>query len=190
MRSPRAPSSPGWTSQLSQPLITGEVLRSPEHLGGPPLGSSQYVQVSLLLGDPDLGTELQVRPHQRRAEGSEHLSGPAGDALPNAAQIPLTFLAARPRCWLVLPMGLWQSSLLKCSLTLSSSTKERAIFLFVILISANNYLSMSATRNEGKTSLKKLLISLEKRDFLENWVKLKLKNEANWTGCVVVRLLK
>lgn len=37
-------------------------------------------------GDPDLGTAHQVRPRQCWAEGNDHLSWPAGDALPNAAK--------------------------------------------------------------------------------------------------------
>ena len=41
-------------SQLSQPLLTGEVLQSLHHLGGPLLDSLQYVQVSLVLTSPEL----------------------------------------------------------------------------------------------------------------------------------------
>ena len=42
------------SSPSCQPLLTGEVLQSLHHLGGPLLDSLQYVQVSLVLTSPEL----------------------------------------------------------------------------------------------------------------------------------------
>lgn len=41
---------------------------------------------------------------------------------------------------------------------------EASFFLIVISISANNYLSVSATYNGGKINSEKLLVSLERRE--------------------------
>ena len=45
-------------SQLSQPLLIGEMLQSVHHHSGPALHFLQYVHVSSVLGSPELGTEL------------------------------------------------------------------------------------------------------------------------------------
>ncbi|KAK4832223.1 hypothetical protein QYF61_021070 [Mycteria americana] len=46
-------------AQLSQPVLTGEVLQSSDRLRGPPLDSLQQVHVLLMLGGPELNTVLQ-----------------------------------------------------------------------------------------------------------------------------------
>lgn len=51
-------------SQLSQPYITKEMLKSLHHLCGLSLDFLQHVQVSLVLESPELDTTLQVWHHQ------------------------------------------------------------------------------------------------------------------------------
>lgn len=47
-------------SQLSQPLLTGEVLQVFDQLLGPLLDSFQYIQVSLVLRCPELEAALHI----------------------------------------------------------------------------------------------------------------------------------
>ncbi|KAK4810889.1 hypothetical protein QYF61_013297 [Mycteria americana] len=46
-------------THISQPFLIGEMLQPLHHLRGPSLDSLQYVQVSLVLGSPELDTGLQ-----------------------------------------------------------------------------------------------------------------------------------
>jgi len=50
--------------QLSQPVLTGEVLQPSDHFCGPPLDTLQQVHVLLMLGAPELNAVLQVGFHQ------------------------------------------------------------------------------------------------------------------------------
>ncbi|XP_068808482.1 uncharacterized protein [Struthio camelus] len=47
-------------AQLSQPFLIGEMLQPPNHLSSPSLDSLQELHVSLLLGNPEVDTVLQV----------------------------------------------------------------------------------------------------------------------------------
>jgi len=64
-----------------------------DHFCGPPLDALQQVHVSPVLRAPHLDTVLQVRPHQRRVEGQDHLPRPAGHASSDAAQDTVGFLS-------------------------------------------------------------------------------------------------
>ncbi|XP_032300907.1 transcription factor PU.1 isoform X1 [Coturnix japonica] len=63
--------------QFLQPVFTGEMLQ-PLDLHGPPLDPLQKLHIFPVLGTPDLDTVLQLGPHEGRAEGDNHLPGPAG----------------------------------------------------------------------------------------------------------------
>ena len=63
---------------LSHPVLTGEVLQPSDQLHGPPLDLLQRLHVLLVLGAPELDAVLQVRSHESRAEGHNHLPRPAG----------------------------------------------------------------------------------------------------------------
>ena len=52
--------------QLSQPLLTEEMLQSTNHLCGPVLDLLQYVYIPLVLGSPELNLALLMWPHQQR----------------------------------------------------------------------------------------------------------------------------
>ena len=66
--------------QLSRPVLVGEVFHSLCHFCGPPLDALQQVCVSPVLRIPHLDTVLQVRCHQHRAQGQDHLPHPAAAA--------------------------------------------------------------------------------------------------------------
>ncbi|KAK4833105.1 LOW QUALITY PROTEIN: hypothetical protein QYF61_027771 [Mycteria americana] len=72
--------------QLSQPVPRGEVLQPSDHFLGPPLDPLQQLHVLLVLRAPELDAVLQVRSHQSRVEGQNHLPQPAGHAALDAAQ--------------------------------------------------------------------------------------------------------
>jgi len=84
------------------------------HFCGPPLDALQQLHVSPVLRTPHLGTVLQMRPHQCKAEGQDH-------PLILLATLPLmqhrTWLAlglqghisdSRPACHPPAPAGLFQ----------------------------------------------------------------------------------
>ena len=56
-----------------------------DHFSGPPLDMFQ-VHVSPVLRTPHLHTVLQVRSHQHRLEGEDHLPSPVGHVSFDAAQ--------------------------------------------------------------------------------------------------------
>jgi len=62
------------------------VLLPSNHFCSPPLDPLQQFHVLLVLRAPELKAVLQVRSHQSRIEGQNHLSQPAGHASPDAAQ--------------------------------------------------------------------------------------------------------
>ncbi|KAK4818851.1 LOW QUALITY PROTEIN: hypothetical protein QYF61_020070 [Mycteria americana] len=72
--------------QLSQPVLVGEALQPSDHFCGPPLDPLQQLHVLLVLRAPELDAVLQVRSHQSRVEGQNHLPRPAGHASFDAAQ--------------------------------------------------------------------------------------------------------
>lgn len=80
-------------SQLSQPLLIGQMLRCLHHLHHPLLDSLHYVHVFLAPGRPELYIALQWWPHQCRVEGKDDLLQLAGNAFPDAAH------------WLLLAQG-------------------------------------------------------------------------------------
>ena len=63
-----------------------------DHFCGPPLDVFQQVHVSLVLRTLHLDTVLQVRPHQHRVEGQDHLPHSAGHSSLDAAQDRVDFL--------------------------------------------------------------------------------------------------
>ncbi|GAB0186614.1 mitochondrial enolase superfamily member 1 [Grus japonensis] len=82
-------------SQLSQPVLIGQVLQPSDHLHGPPLDLLQQFHVLCMLGTPELDTVLQVGSHQNRVEGQDHLPLPAGHASFDAAQDTVGFLGCK-----------------------------------------------------------------------------------------------
>ena len=73
-------------TQISQPLLPGEVLQLSDHFCGPPLDRLQQLHVFPVLRAPELDAGLQVRSHQSRVEGQNHLPQPAGHTVFDAAQ--------------------------------------------------------------------------------------------------------
>jgi len=71
--------------QLSQPVFVGELFHPLDHFCGPPLDVLQQVHVFAVLRILHLDAVLQVRSHQCRAEGQDHLPRPAGHASFDAA---------------------------------------------------------------------------------------------------------
>ena len=59
--------------QISQPVLTGEVLQTSDHLCGPPLDLLQQLCVLLVLEALELDAVLQVESHESRVEGQNHL---------------------------------------------------------------------------------------------------------------------
>jgi len=78
--------------QLSQPVLIGEMFHPLDRFCGLPLDTLQQVHVSPLLRTPHLDAVLRVRPHQRRAEGQNHLPCPAGHSSFDTAQDKVGFL--------------------------------------------------------------------------------------------------
>lgn len=72
-------------SQLPQYFLTGEALQISHHLCSLPLSPLWKLHISLVQRS-HLDTELQMWPHQSTVEGQDHLPGPAGHSLPDAAQ--------------------------------------------------------------------------------------------------------
>ncbi|KAK4816734.1 hypothetical protein QYF61_022286 [Mycteria americana] len=70
----------------------GEVLQPSDYFCGPPLEPLQQVHVFPVLRGPELDAVLQVRSHQRRVEGQNHLPRPAGCPSLDAAQDTVGFL--------------------------------------------------------------------------------------------------
>ncbi|PKU32480.1 hypothetical protein llap_17216 [Limosa lapponica baueri] len=68
------------------------MFQAPNHLCGPLLYPLQQFSVLLELGSPELDTVLQMGLHQRRAEGQDNLSRPAGHTLPDAPQDAIDLL--------------------------------------------------------------------------------------------------
>ena len=73
-------------SQLFQLFLIREMLESLNYLCGPLLDSLYRMNVSLVLGSPELDTILRVWPHQCWAEWKDCLSQSASYTTPNAAQ--------------------------------------------------------------------------------------------------------
>jgi len=87
--------------RLFQPVLIGEVFHPLHHLCGLSLDILQQVHASPVLRTSQLDAVLQVRPHQHRVEGQDHLPHPAGHASFDAAQDTVTFWAVRAHCWLI-----------------------------------------------------------------------------------------
>ena len=91
--------------QISQSAIVGEVFHPLDHFCSSPLDVLQQVHVSPTIRTPHLDTILQLRPHQHRAEGQDHLLQPAGHSSFDTAQDMVGFLfygwCARAHVWLM-----------------------------------------------------------------------------------------
>ena len=82
--------------QSEQPqLFIGELFHSMDHFLWPSLDTRQQVHFSPVLRTPHLDTVLQMRSHQHRTEGQDHLHLPAGHAAFNAAQDTVGFLGCK-----------------------------------------------------------------------------------------------
>ena len=92
VRSPHSLLFSRLNSPTSQPVLMREVFHPLDHLCGPTLDALQQVCVSPVLRTPHLHAVLQVRPHQRRAEGQDHLLCPADHTAFDAAQDMVGFL--------------------------------------------------------------------------------------------------
>ena len=79
-------------AQLSQPLPLGEVFHSLDHFCGPSLDTLQQIRISPALRTSHLDAVLQMRSHQHRVEGQDHLPYPAGHTAFVAAQDMVGFL--------------------------------------------------------------------------------------------------
>ena len=104
------------------------MLESLNHVRGHSLDSLYYVNVSFVLGSPELVIVLQVWPHQCSVEGKDHLPQSAGYTPPSAAQDTFrlcskgtslahvqlrvcqdlrAFSAKQPSTWVALSMHWW-----------------------------------------------------------------------------------
>ena len=91
-------------SQLSQPLLRGEMLRFLHCLHGPSLDLLRYVHVSLVLGSPELETGLQVQPHQCKERGRITSLNPLTSLCLMQPRIPLAFSATKTFCRLMVSL--------------------------------------------------------------------------------------
>jgi len=73
-------------AQVSQRLLTWEVLQPSDNLHGPSLDTLQQLHIFHVLGATGSDTVLQVGPHQGGTEGDSHLPHPAGHLSFEAAQ--------------------------------------------------------------------------------------------------------
>ena len=78
-------------SQLSWPVLIGEVIHPLNHFCGFPLDMLQQVHISHVLRTPHL---VAVRSYQCRVEGQHHLPCPAGHTSLDAAQDLAIFLGS------------------------------------------------------------------------------------------------
>ena len=67
-------------TQLSQPVLTGEVVQSSDGFCVPPLDLLQQFHILPVLRAPEQGAAFQVGSHQSGVEGQNHLPRPAGHA--------------------------------------------------------------------------------------------------------------
>ena len=74
-------------------ILAGCTFHPLDHFCGPLLDALQHVLVPPVLRTPHLDAVLQVRSHQCRAEGQDHLPCPAGHTSFDAAQVTIGFLS-------------------------------------------------------------------------------------------------
>ena len=84
----RSPWSLLWAevTPLSQPVLTGEVLQTSDHLCGPPLDPLQQLYVLFVFRAPDLDAVLHLESLKSRVKGQNHLPQSAGHASLDATQ--------------------------------------------------------------------------------------------------------
>jgi len=75
-----------------QPLLIRLVLQTLHQPRCPSLDMLQQLNALLVLRRPKLNTVLQVRPHQCRVQGHDHLSTPAGHIIPETSQDAVVLL--------------------------------------------------------------------------------------------------
>ena len=71
------------------------MLHPSDQLCGPPQDSLQQLDVSPVLGPPELDAVLQVGSHKSGVEGQDHLPRPAGHTAFDAAQDTVGFLGCK-----------------------------------------------------------------------------------------------
>ncbi|KAK4822652.1 hypothetical protein QYF61_018604 [Mycteria americana] len=79
-------------SQLPQPLLIRLLLQTFHQLRCPSLDTLQHLNVPLVVGGPKLNTAFEVRPHQCRVQGHDHIPSPAGHAIFDTSQDAIGFL--------------------------------------------------------------------------------------------------
>jgi len=84
--SPQPPLLQTKQPQFPQPLLLRLVLQTLRRLHCPSLDTLQHLTVLLVVRGPKLNTLLQVRPHQCRVQGHNHLLPPAGHTIPDTSQ--------------------------------------------------------------------------------------------------------
>ena len=70
-------------AQFPQPFLIGEGFQPLDHLHGPPLDPLQKLDVICLLQASDMDAILQLRPHEGRVKGVDHLHCLSGYLLRN-----------------------------------------------------------------------------------------------------------
>ncbi|KAK4815796.1 hypothetical protein QYF61_007236 [Mycteria americana] len=78
--------------QLPQPLLIRLVLQTLHQLRCPSLDTLQHLNIPLVVGGPKLNTAFEVRPHQCRVQGHNHLPSAAGHTIPDTSQDAIGFL--------------------------------------------------------------------------------------------------
>ncbi|KAK4820115.1 hypothetical protein QYF61_020347, partial [Mycteria americana] len=84
--SPQPPFLQAKQPQLPQPLPISLVLQTLRQFCCPSLDTLQPLNVSLVVGGPELNTGFEVRPHQCRVQGHDHFPSPAGHAISDTSQ--------------------------------------------------------------------------------------------------------
>ncbi|KAK4823681.1 hypothetical protein QYF61_005652 [Mycteria americana] len=90
--SPQPPFLQAKQSQFPQPLLRRLVLQTLHQLRCPSLDTLQHLNVPLVVGGPKLNTVFEVRPHQCRVQGHDHIPSPAGHAIFDTSQDAIGFL--------------------------------------------------------------------------------------------------
>jgi len=104
--------------QLLRPLLIQLVLQTPHQPPCPSLDMLQQLSVFLVVRGPKLNTLLQVRPHQCRVQGHDHLPAPAGHTIPDTSQNAVDLLGHLGTVLAHVQMAVDQYQVLFCRATL------------------------------------------------------------------------
>ncbi|KAK4826388.1 hypothetical protein QYF61_008059, partial [Mycteria americana] len=90
--SPQPPLLQAKQPQFPQPLLIKLLLQTLHQLRCPSLDTLQHLNVSLVVGGPNLNTVFKMRPPQCRVQGHDHFPTPAGHTISDTSQDAVGFL--------------------------------------------------------------------------------------------------